>query len=193
MTAKPATSQKPTKQRILDAAEMRFAQRGYEATSVVEIAEMAGIRGPAIYKHFTNKQSVFEAVLTRLFDPFSAMLEQHAAVEATPDAMSLIINHHIQNPNISKIIQHATLAGGKPLEILVEQWYIPFFAQIIEWANRHDKASIDTLMAFHSMLLGYITLAPLHEKIFRTNPLDKKNIEAQLQLQQQLSQFLLSR
>lgn len=184
---------KPTKERILDAAEQYFAQRGYEATSVVEIAEQVGIRGPAVYKHFGNKQELFEAVLRRLFEPFRTMMAERAAVQATPAAMDAIVAHHIENPNIPRLIQHATLAGGKPLEILAEEWYIPFFAEITEWAKLQDNSSVNSIMAFHSMLLGYITLAPLHQKIFGIDPLSRENIDAQLQLQQDLSHYLLSK
>ena len=45
-------------------------------------------------------------------------------------------------------------------------------------------------MAFHSMLLGYITLAPLHQKIFLLDPLDEHNIAQQLKLQSQMAKLL---
>ena len=42
------------KTRILDAAEDLFANKGYGATSIVDIAAAVGIRGPAIYKHYSR-------------------------------------------------------------------------------------------------------------------------------------------
>ena len=47
------------------------------------------------------------------------------------------------------------------------------------------------IMAFHSMLLGYITLAPLHQKIFQLDPLDERNIAEQLKLQTHMAELLL--
>ena len=47
------------------------------------------------------------------------------------------------------------------------------------------------IMAFHSMLLGYITLAPLHQKIFALDPLDQTNMTEQLKLQGQMANLLL--
>jgi TetR/AcrR family transcriptional regulator len=97
----------PTKQRILNTAESLFAQRGFEATAVVDITDQVGIRGPAFYKHFANKTALYEAVLQRLFQPFEAAME-HAAdnpTEFTP--LETLVAHHIQHPNISGIVQQA--------------------------------------------------------------------------------------
>ena len=44
-----------------------------------------------------------------------------------------------------------------------------------------------SVMAFHSMLLGYLTLAPLHEAIFDTDPLTKRALADLLNLQEQLA------
>lgn len=41
---------------ILDSAARLFAERGYHAASISEIARMAGITKPVIYHHFSSKQ-----------------------------------------------------------------------------------------------------------------------------------------
>jgi AcrR family transcriptional regulator len=42
-----------------------FAQRGYEAASVEEIAERAGITKPIVYEHFGGKQGLYAVVVDR--------------------------------------------------------------------------------------------------------------------------------
>lgn len=61
-----STSQ-TTRERLLEAALNLFSQKGYSATSVDEIAESIGIKGPNIYKYFKGKEALFEE-LTRLTD-----------------------------------------------------------------------------------------------------------------------------
>ena len=177
----------PTKERILDAAEELFAGRGFAATSIVDIADVVGIRGPAIYKHYNSKDAVYDAVIKRLFSPFMGLLEDAKDDMHSLPLLSELVKHHIQNPNIPRIIQQATLAGGEQLERLVKDWYQPFFSRIPQQQN-NDLSSI---MAFHSMLLGYITLAPLHGKIFDIDPLSEKNMTDQLLLQERLAALLL--
>lgn len=66
MLAKGATTIKKedTKRRILTEALRLFAQRGYDAVSVEQIANAVGIKAPSLYKHFPSKQSIFDALLS---------------------------------------------------------------------------------------------------------------------------------
>ena len=41
---------------------MLFSQNGFEAVSVSDIAGRLGITNGALYKHFNNKQDIFETV-----------------------------------------------------------------------------------------------------------------------------------
>lgn len=44
----------PTRERILNAALICFAERGYAATGMREIARQVGIRAPSLYNHFAG-------------------------------------------------------------------------------------------------------------------------------------------
>jgi AcrR family transcriptional regulator len=54
------------KQRIKSAALDLFGQRGYEDTSLAEIAKVVGIKKPSIYNHFGSKEELFVEVLKDL-------------------------------------------------------------------------------------------------------------------------------
>ena len=56
-----------TKERLMETALTLFSQKGYAATSVDEIAESIGIKGPNLYKYFKGKEALFNE-LTRLRD-----------------------------------------------------------------------------------------------------------------------------
>lgn len=53
-----------TRDRLINAALDLFSEKGYYATSVDEIAESIGIKGPNIYKYFKGKQALFDAIAT---------------------------------------------------------------------------------------------------------------------------------
>jgi AcrR family transcriptional regulator len=52
--------------RILDAAEKVFLTRGFHSASIDEIAEAAPVSKPTIYAHFSGKEALFAAVVTRI-------------------------------------------------------------------------------------------------------------------------------
>ena len=47
---------KDTRERILDTALDMFIERGYDKTSLREIAERVGVTKPALYYHFSSKE-----------------------------------------------------------------------------------------------------------------------------------------
>ena len=180
----------PSKARILDAAEDLFANKGYAATSVVDIADAVGIRGPAIYKHYASKADIYNAVIDRLFSPMKAYLDGLTGLEEAKvqDLLEQLVKYHIDHPNIPRLIQQATLSAGEHLDTLVDDWYRPFFSRV----STGDVSATPVIMAFHSMLLGYITLAPLHQRIFKLEPLAREQVAKQLALQVQMAAMLAS-
>lgn len=57
--------QAQTYDELLDAAQSVFAERGFHAASVAEIARAAGYTKGAVYANFTGKSELFLAVLDR--------------------------------------------------------------------------------------------------------------------------------
>lgn len=55
-----------TKEQILNTALALFSQNGFEAVSVSDIAGRLGITKGALYKHFKNKQDIFDSILSRM-------------------------------------------------------------------------------------------------------------------------------
>ena len=54
-----------TSVRIIDAAEQLFADQSYEATSIRQITDLAGVRLALAHYHFESKECIFHKVLTR--------------------------------------------------------------------------------------------------------------------------------
>ncbi|HET6581378.1 MAG TPA: TetR/AcrR family transcriptional regulator [Methanoregula sp.] len=65
-TGRPAKvpGEKPTRDKIFDAAVELFAERGYDRTSVRDIAGAVGITESAVYRHYPSKESILEAIFT---------------------------------------------------------------------------------------------------------------------------------
>jgi AcrR family transcriptional regulator len=53
------------REQLLDVGRTLFAARGYEATSVEEIAHTAGVSKPVVYEHFGGKEGLYAVVVDR--------------------------------------------------------------------------------------------------------------------------------
>ena len=52
------------RQQLLDVAREVFAERGFHATAMDDIAEAAGVTKPVLYQHFPSKRSLYIELLT---------------------------------------------------------------------------------------------------------------------------------
>ena len=66
---------------IRQAALRLFAQRGYIATTMEDIGQAAGIRGPSIYRHYESKQQLLYEIMSETMATLIA--EQQLAVSST--------------------------------------------------------------------------------------------------------------
>jgi AcrR family transcriptional regulator len=173
---------RPTTVRILDAAEVLFAERGYRGTSLAEVADRVGIRGPSLFNHYENKRALYEAVLGRLLTPFFTMLDAlRVSDEQVADAVIRMMEHHAAHPRLASLIQQAVLAGGEQLDWLIEGWYGPFFERVRESTSGDAAPSPSQaalIMGFNSLILGYVTLAPLHARLLERDPLARESLDA---------------
>lgn len=60
-----------TKSRIINEALILFSQKGYSDVYVNDIAKAVGIKAPSLYKHFKNKQEIFDAILEVLKESYT--------------------------------------------------------------------------------------------------------------------------
>jgi AcrR family transcriptional regulator len=63
---------KERREQLLDVGRSLFAQKGFDATSVEEIAAKAGVSKPVVYEHFGGKEGLYAVVVDR---EMSALLD----------------------------------------------------------------------------------------------------------------------
>jgi TetR/AcrR family transcriptional regulator len=80
-TARPAgrAGTRPTRDRILDEALLLFGGRGYEATSLDQVAVELGVRKQTILYYFPSKAELLDAVIDRSAGELTVALEESVA------------------------------------------------------------------------------------------------------------------
>ena len=66
----------PRAEQILEAARRAFAEHGYDATSITEIAGRVGVVEATIYRHFESKRALLHEVIRGFYEP---LIESAAA------------------------------------------------------------------------------------------------------------------
>jgi TetR/AcrR family transcriptional regulator len=120
-TAKNHTRAKghDTRERIINVAENVFAQYGYLAARVDDIADEVGVRRSTLFYHFPNKQALYVAVINRAIDDEAEYFSEKASVEAGAAPVTELeqltdasFNFMMDYPNFSYLVLH-TLASNR--------------------------------------------------------------------------------
>lgn len=93
--ARPLNRRQVAKQRtrgkVIDAARNLFAQRGYDAATIRDIAREAGMSTGAVFANFQDKAELFEAVLSEDMIKLAEALKAAAASETSLRARLLAV------------------------------------------------------------------------------------------------------
>lgn len=125
-----------SRQSILSAATSLFAERGFERSSLAQVAKRAGVSSATVYKHFPSKLSLFESVLDALAQTELPRVEsltraglQHFAMayaellleDRTSALLRLLIAEAPHHPDLTRAF-YERLKGPlfRPLAILAE-------------------------------------------------------------------------
>ena len=91
-----------TKARILDAAELLFAEHGFKDTSLRTITSKAGVNLASVNYHYGDKKTLVRAVLGRYLEAFMPSLQSELEVLLTRDDFSMEdVFRCIKNPLLS--------------------------------------------------------------------------------------------
>jgi TetR/AcrR family transcriptional regulator len=79
---------RPTRERVLEAARVEFSGRGFDGARVDHIAQLAGVNKAMIYYHFRSKADLYQAVIEEFLLDLAGFLER--AVEEQDDLAGLL-------------------------------------------------------------------------------------------------------
>jgi len=156
-----------TRRHLVAAATDLFAARGYEATSIDNVLDAAGVSRGALYHHFTGKEALFEAVLEAVEEELAT--EVVAAAEAAGDPrMSLQAGclawlQRLRDPVVRRIVlvdAPAVVGWERWREIDECHWFGPLKMALADAMppSRLDATSLD--------VLAHMLLAALNELAF---------------------------
>jgi AcrR family transcriptional regulator len=98
-------SKPPARVRLADAAFALFDERGYEQTTVDDIAERAGVGRTTFFRHYRSKEDVIfpdHDRLLELIDHRLATSSHSTALVAVSDAVRLVLLHYLDEGDLAR-------------------------------------------------------------------------------------------
>jgi AcrR family transcriptional regulator len=185
-------------------AEELFAERGYEGTTLRDVATRVGLRIPSLYNHFQSKESLYTAVLERDIGPvlrlLAAFVEQERdASTAAGEIFGVVMETLAERPALARLVQHETLSGGQRLTPMLRDFLVPLLSHGREMAEttaleagwENDDVPLLVLAVYH-VVLGFFSMAPLYKDLNGTDLLAREAVARQTKFLTQLAERLFT-
>lgn len=137
MNAEPPLNQREkqrlkTRGQILDAALQIFAEKGFDATSVREIAGSVGVNHGLIRHHFTNKEELWKEAVAFLFERMEAELaiepgsEDHLGeFDRLKNGIRRYVRYCARHPEHARIMVQQSIHGSDRFRWMIENFIAP--------------------------------------------------------------------
>lgn len=174
MVRRTAEDAARTREAILDAGLHVFAERGFAAAQLEDIARRAEVTRGAFYHHFTNKADLYLAILQERWDTVMAPLFQHLRGRKKPktrlQAFVVAFIEAVRSDPRMKALMEMSLSGDVKLPefqsgmadkaTALELW-TDALASVLEEAGHEDDAR-DRASALVMFLNGIAVSASLY-------------------------------
>jgi AcrR family transcriptional regulator len=179
-----------TRERILDAAEAVFAQRGFDAATTREIAALSETNVATPYSYFAGKEALYTAVIERAIAPLIELMDQFAAKSDKPgaaaEAIHAVLSRLASHEGTTRLLYREVVADGPLAEMLTRTLFEPLIDRVcteLRAAGRVD----DTMEPFVASLFvhlsfSHIAMAPLLSRVFDIDMLSPESLERQVRV-----------
>jgi TetR/AcrR family transcriptional regulator len=180
---------KSTRELILDEALHCFADRGYEGTSLNDIAAGVGIKRPSLLHHFPNKEALYTDVFEMLLSEWLEGLE--AAMSSTTsgwDKAELVIRAGFelfaQTPDYVRIMRREALDSGVHVGVDLSGFLRPlfdkacaYFSEQMELGHFRRHNSQHLIITGYGAILTYFSDAPFIDELLDDEALTPENVQ----------------
>lgn len=104
----PATTPRTKEQEVLEVATEHFLKHGYQGTSITAMARCSGISKESVYRYFSGKKQLFEAVIDRELREYRERLEHVDFTHGTTNTRDALL--YIAESILKVITTDRTLA-----------------------------------------------------------------------------------
>lgn len=159
--AQAGNEDRSTRDLILDEAVSCFAERGYDGTSLNDIAAGVGIRRPSLLHHFPSKEALYGDVFERIMSDWLERVDLAVAMPATGwDKVELILRAGFalfeDHPDYVRLMRREALDGGIHLGVDLGSVLKPLFqSAAAHLQSQMDAGVLKQHDVRHLLITGY--------------------------------------
>jgi AcrR family transcriptional regulator len=159
-----------TRERILEAAERLFAEKGFHETAMDEIVRASKVSKGGVYFHFPSKEELFFALLDKLADALQREVQREiarrrGAVAKIQGALEVVLRTLTSQRHLAQIILRQGHGLGPSFERKRLEIYSRFARLIKE--NLDEALAEGSIPPINTEITAYAWLGAINELVLR--------------------------
>lgn len=161
-----------TRSAILDAATELFCQKGYDGTSMNDIAAKAGVTKSLLQYHFESKDNLWVQAIATGFADFLAHVDEFLASDPTPERLCELMVARFkvfeQHPEVIRMLTWMTMSNAPIPEFAVDR-ATKLWARVNELAlnSKDAQKTLERLLVTLAAIDGWMLMRTAYSKIIR--------------------------
>ena len=171
------------KREILDIAKVHFAKKGYENTSLDDVAKDLGITKPALYYHFKNKKTIYNEIFKQEFSKLDL-----SKVNSLKEYIFTLADFFEKNSEIRKMFSKELACEAHHLEDETIKIISKTIKKLKEFINQENLFLIQTIIM--STLTNYHNTINLRKKVSNLTNINPNINDIKIELYEMIQNYI---
>ncbi len=192
-TRKTQERAEATRANLIEAGKLLFSERGFDAVSVRDLEQAAGVKRNILAYHFEDKDNLWKASADAIFGVMSAEFDQRLTImkeisgrEALAFIVRFYVHFHARHPELSRLMSQEATRHTWRIQYLIDNYIRPSTLQMEKLV--HETKGLDRKAFIHwyyimiSSTSTIFSFAAECEDLFGVDPCEESMVEGHAEM-----------
>jgi AcrR family transcriptional regulator len=182
-----------TRATLIEAGKLLFSERGFDAVSVRDLENEAGVKRNILAYHFEDKDTLWKASADAIFDLMKAELDQRLIImreisgrEALAFIVRFNVYFHARHPQLSRLMSQEATRHSWRLQYLIDKHIRPSMLRMEQLVHETRGLDRKTFIHWYYIMISststIFSFAAECEDLFGVDPCEESMVEGHAEM-----------
>ena len=182
-----------TRTALIEAGKLLFAERGFDAVSVRDIENAAGVKRNILAYHFEDKETIWKASADAIFGQMREEFDQRLTIMrevAGRDALAFMVRFyvyfHARHPELSRLMSQEATRHSWRIQYLIDNHIRPSTMKMEKLVHETEGLDREAFIHWYYIMISststIFSFAAECQDLFGVDPCEEHRVEAHAEM-----------